>query len=286
MNWIFLSVLSAVFFTLMNLIQRKLAIDTKYPRALAFLFNLAAISFSVIYFVGTGLYKNVVLPTDYRAWILVAIACLFYGLYERIRFIAAKALNASSLSIVSTVSMVVAFTGALFLYSETLTLAKGFGSLLILLSLILVTYNKRVKLGSLKNVGIGILAFTILGVGWMMDKNGAVYFSAEVYSMFVWILPIVFIIFPKIKLSEIKYEFKYASWKILIPAFLNVVAYLLQLKAMESGDATQVIPIVQTSVLLTVLTGIIFLGEKEAIFKKIFAGILALIGSYLLIGTV
>ena len=67
-------------------------------------------------------------------------------------------------------------------------------------------------------------------------------------------------------------------------AGLNVAGYLLQLKALEIGDATRVIPTVQTSTLLTVILGIVFLGEKEHSAKKIFAAIIALLGVYFLTG--
>lgn len=286
MNWFTLALLSAVFFTTLNLSQRKLAIDSRYPRAISFLFNLAAICFSLVYFFSTGAYKNIRLPSVSEAWIYLGLAALFYGLFERGRYYAAKSLNASSLSIISNVSLFVAFTGSVFLYSEALTLKKIVGSVLIFLSLILVSYSKRIKFGSLKAIGIGVVVNVMLGLGWMLDKKGVQYFSADMYNIFVWTAPIFFVIFPKIKFSEIRYELRMASWKILVPAFLNVAGYLLQLKAMAIGNATQIIPIVQTSTLMTVLFGILILNEKEHVLKKIFAGFLALIGSYFLIGVV
>lgn len=275
-----------VSFAILNLSQRVLAVDTKYPRALSFLFNICAIFFTVIYFYFSGVYRNIKIPTDPWAWIYVFIALSFYGLFERGRYIAAKKLNASTLSIINTVSLLVAFTGSIFLYSESLTPIKGVGALMIFIALFLISFSKKEKLADIKDIGFGVLLFTILGLAWMLDKKGAVYFGADFYSMLVWVLPIVYVIFPKIKMSEIKYELRVASWKILIPALVNVVGYLLQLKALEVGNATQILPIVQVSTLLTVVAGIAFLGERDAMMKKILASILALIGSYFLVGVV
>lgn len=64
---------------------------------------------------------------------------------------------------------------------------------------------------------------------------------------------------------------------------MNVVAYLLQLKALLLADATKVIPILQTSTLLTVMLGILLLGEKDNVARKIIASLIALVGSYILI---
>lgn len=278
--------LSMFFFTALNLVQRKLAIDTKYPRALSFLFNMSAIFFTVVYFFASGVYRNIVLPTDPKAWMYVIIALSFYGLFERGRYIAAKNLTASTLSIVGTVSLLVAFTGSIFIYSESLTVIKIIGAVMIFIALFLISYSRSHGRENLKNIAFGVFLYVLLGIAWMLDKKGTMYFGAVMYSMFVWILPIVFVIFPKIKISEIRYELKVASWKILVPAFINVVGYLLQLKALESGNATQILPIVQTSTLLTVIAGVVLLGEKDSLLKKIFAGILALIGSYFLIGVV
>lgn len=286
MNWLTLAILSMVFFTILNLIQRILAVNTKYPRALSFLFNICAIFFTLIYFFGAGVYKKITLPSSPWAWVFVFIALSLYGLFERGRYIAAKKLNASTLSIINTVSLVVAFTGSIFLYSETLTFINGTGAMMIFISLFLISYSKNEPIGKIKDIGFGILLFTLLGLAWMLDKKGATYFGADFYSMLVWVLPIVFVIFPGIRLKEIKYELRVASWKILVPALVNVIGYLLQLKALEVGNATQILPIVQASTLLTVIAGILFLGEREAIGKKIFAGTLALIGSYLLVGAV
>ena len=66
-------------------------------------------------------------------------------------------------------------------------------------------------------------------------------------------------------------------------AGLNVAEYLMQLKALETAEATRVIPIVQTSTLVTILVGIVLLKEKEHISRKIVAGLMAMSGAYFLI---
>ena len=63
------------------------------------------------------------------------------------------------------------------------------------------------------------------------------------------------------------------------------VALFAILKALEIGDATRVIPTVQTSTLLAIILGILLLGEKEHALQKVSAGVIALLGVYFLTAT-
>ena len=76
---------------------------------------------------------------------------------------------------------------------------------------------------------------------------------------------------------------KLEAWIALLLASLNVIGYLLNLKALEIAEATRVIPIVQTSTLFTVIFGILLLKERDNVPRKIIAGILAITGVYFLV---
>lgn len=275
-----------LFFTALALVQRKIAVASRYPMSTAILFNLSAIFFASLLFIATGSYRSLSFPSSPSAWIYLALAVAMYGLFERGRFFAAKKLDASTLSIISNVSLAVAFTGSIFLYSESFTGLKIAGALMIFTALVIISYQKKFKPGSVSAIMLGVLIYTLLGLGWMLDKKGANYFGANIYNLFVWALPIVFLLLPKVNFTELKYEFKRSNWSFVIPSLLNASGYFLQLKAMETGNATQIIPIVQTSTLLTVVAGIVIMGERNNLIKKLLAALLALIGSYLLVGVV
>lgn len=283
MTWILLATSSIIFFSTLNLLQRKIAINTKYPRATSVVFNLWAALIAILIFIITGSYKTLTLPSDPAAWIFLTVACLGYGLFERGRFIAAKLLDASVLTIVSDIAVVIAFVFSLILYRESLSLEKVIGAGLIVFALILIGLTKNKHKISMKGVGIALLIYSFLALGWSLDKKGATFFNPDTYQILIWLIPLVVIYFPYVRLSEIKYEIRAGSWKVVILAFLNVVGYLLQLKAVEIADATKVIPVVQTSTLLTVFLGIVILGEKDDKFRKIIASIIALIGTYIVI---
>lgn len=284
MTWFIFAASSVFFFTMMNILQRKLAVKSEDPRATAVVFNMIAVGISLIVFFISGAYTKFSLPQDPTVWAVIIFACTMYGLFERGRFYVAQALDASVYAIVNNVTVIIAVIGAIFLYSEPLTLQKFLGIFLVLCSLIIISYEKKRKVPiQLKDIGLAVVVFTILGLAWMLDKKGALYLNAETYSIFVWVLPLLIIIFPLVPLRNIKREFEYGSWKVFLLAGANVVGYLLQLKAFEIGEATRVIPVVQTTNLVTVLVSIFLLKERENILKKIIAGTIGLIGVLLLV---
>lgn len=267
----------------MNFFQRKIAVDSKYQRATSVVFNIYGAIVTLAIFIFTGSFKHIILPTSPFAWIFMLSAAIFYALYERGRFTAAKLLDASTLTIVSNISLVVAFIGAVFLYSEALTISKILGAVFIIFALTIVSIQKNIhKKVSLKGVFVALFIFTLLGLGWMLDKKGATFFTAGTYNILLWTVPLIFIYLPYVKTKEIIYEAKHSSKGLFIMAALNVTGYYLQLQALQIADATRVIPVVQLSTLTTVIMGVLILKEKEFLWRKLFAAVIAIAGVYLL----
>ncbi|MBI5126866.1 DMT family transporter [Candidatus Roizmanbacteria bacterium] len=282
MTWFYFSIGTALSFTALYLFSRTASVKSKNPRAMSLVFNFIGALMAIALFLLTGAYKNFSLPKGNEPYIFLLIAVLFFGLFERVRFYAAAALEASLLGIVNNFSLVVAVVIAFFLYREPFTTNKTFGFLLILVSLILVSLD-RVKKINWRGIYLGLLANFLLGVAWALDKKGALFFKPEIYNVFVWTLPMVILYFPYIKFNDIKREIKISSWKIVLLSFFNVLGYYLQLKAFSFGEATRVIPVIQTSTLFTVLLGGFFMNERENLLRKILAAVIAVVGVYLLV---
>ncbi|KKQ24098.1 MAG: hypothetical protein US40_C0011G0013 [Candidatus Roizmanbacteria bacterium GW2011_GWC2_37_13] len=242
---------------------------------------IAAIMALIIFFVSGG-YKKFSLPTGFQPWFYLMVAMLFYGLFDRLRFYATAALEASRMTVVNNVSLIVAVVLSFFLYAESLTTNKLFGFILVLFALFLVSIDKVSKI-NWKGVFLAIIVNIFLGIAWALDKKGALFFNVETYNVLAWILPMVFVYFPYIKFSDIKKEVNLSFWKITLLAFFNMIALFLNLKALSLADATRVIPIVQTSTLFTVIFGIILLKERKHLIRKLIAGLIAVFGVYLLV---
>lgn len=281
--WIYYTIGSIIFFTILNLLQRKLSVDSKNPRAMAVVFNLFAAGVAVLLFFATQSYSRFQLPKDNTGWLVVFSACFLYAAFERGRFYVAKVLDASILATIINVALPVSFIGSIILFSETVTPSKVIGGILILAALLLVSYAKSKSPASMKAILIVVLLAVCLGVATLADKKGTEYFNADTYNIFVWTVPLIFVYLPYIPFSDLKYELKKGSWKLALLAFLNVIAYFFQLKALALQEASKVFPFISTTTIFTVLLGIVLLNEKENALKKVIAGILAVIGIFFLI---
>lgn len=281
--WMYYTIGSIVFFTLLNLLQRQLSIDSKNPRAMAVIFNSYAAGVAVLIFFLTQSYNHFELPTDPTAWIVVTIASILYALFERGRFYVAKLLDASVFATIINIGLIVTFIGSIIFFAEPVTTQKVTGTLAIVFALFLVSYGKAKSRISLKGITLAVIISVIIGTAWIFDKKGTEYFNAETYNIFVWTVPIIFIYLPHVPYSDLKQEFQRGSWKFAVLAILNVTGYFFQLNALALHEVSRVLPLISTSTIFTVLIGIFLLKEKENAFKKIIAGIITVIGIYFLV---
>src|SRR3989339_553550 len=192
MTWLYLSLGSAICYACLSIFSRIVSVDSKNPRALSLAFNLVSVLMAILLFLLMGSYKRITFPFQTEAWIYLLIAAFFYGMFERLRFFATKMLDASVYSIISNLSVIVAFFLSLFLYKETLTLSKLAGFILILVSLFLVVERKKSKI-SFKAIFIGLATSFLLGIGWGLDKKGAIFFSPETYNILIWNVSFIFL---------------------------------------------------------------------------------------------
>ena len=282
--WLTYTLISLGFFTGLFVFSKILTTNSKDQRAFSVLYSLFASLWALVFFLIETDLNSIVFPSGIIPYLVLTIACVFYGVFERYRFKVMKNIDISLFSIILTLAPVTAFIGSSILYKEPLTSIKIIGGALIIFSNILVAFqpNKQRNKSDKKFVGLATIISIFLGIAWMLDKSGAGYFGTPVYSILVWFLPISIIFLPYIKISNISFELKTASWKIIALAFLNSAGYYLQLKALTLGEATRVIPIVHASLIFTVLLGIFFLKEKENKIQKIIAGIACFLGVVLL----
>ena len=278
MRWVCFAFTSVAFYTALRLLQKIIATNSSNPRATALLFNGTCALISIALFFLSGSYKSISLQLDTGAYIVLLVASFCYGIYERGKFVAAKYLDASVLSTITNISVFIAFVGSLILYSETLSLKKIFGSILIITALALLSIKNKGAIKSKKGIGFAVFISIMFGFAMMLDKLGTSYFSPSLYNIIVWTVPIIFVWFPGIKFSDLKKEIKNTSWGIFVLATLDVMAYFMQLKALQETEATRVMPIIQTSTIFTVILGIIILKEKDNVPLKLLSGVMATVG--------
>ena len=281
MNWLIFAVGAILFFATQDIMMRILAIKSDHSRIFSFVFNLWGAFFALIAFMlQGGSFAQLALVPPQTIW-LIAAGVLLYGLYERVQFIARKGIDASSLTVIYQLSPVVGFLGALIFLNEQPTPLKLLGaSLTIGSSLLLVYKNPNLRLN--RPVIYAFICAVLLGIASVVDKPASAELPSTLYSFLIWVLPLFVIAFPHIEKKQFLKEMRIGGWKVAFTALLNVIGFMCFIQALTLTDATRVIPIIYTSSIFTVLGGIFLLGERDHIWRKILAAIIALVGIALL----
>lgn len=223
------------------------------------------------------------ISTDYKVYIFLFLAIIFYTLNDRLGTTSRRGLEASAYSILKQLSTVfMIFAGIIFL-KEPFVLTKFIGATIIVISNVLVFYkknnfkfNKYLILGTLANISLSIALF--------IDVNYSKNFNLAFYVLLTFLIPSLLIfIFEKIKIKDIVLEYKNSNKIILFLTSISwTIMMISKLKSYQLGNIIMVAAFSSLSVILNVITSYFFLKEKNNLIKKIIAGILITIGVILI----
>lgn len=273
MNWLFFTLCAVMINTSLGLGLRGLTKKAGNPRITGFIYNCyAALASLVIWIVsGAPLPQNV--PT--AAIALLLLSALGYGTFQRGQFYLRKHVEVSQLTPVMQTGLIFGFLASIIILGESLSPKKILGTAIILCAALMVSLNKKLTINRYAFMTIAISA--ALSVAGVVDKLASPYFPLFFYTMLIWMIPLPFIAFPA-KPSEIKTAAKSAGWKIPLLASLNALSLVFFVRALQIGEASKVIPVLSTVTVLTVIGGILILGERDNWQRKLVAGILATLG--------
>ena len=135
-----------------------------------------------------------------------------------------------------------------------------------------------------KYILLGIIANIFFTIALFLDVNNSDNFNLPIYVALTLGIPSIFIfIFERIKISDIKEEFKNGNKKaILVTAISWSLSIVAQLRAYQLGNVSVVAPLCALSVILNVIVGYFLLKEKDDLAKKIVAAALIIFGIVLI----
>lgn len=222
-------------------------------------------------------------PTDWKVYMFLGIACIFYAISDRMNTTVRSGIEASTFSIIKQLSTVFMIVAGLLFFKEPFVLKKIIGAALIIFSNILIFYKKG-KQKFDKYVILGIISNLAFSVALFLDVNISDNFNLAFYVALTLFVPAIFItIAEKVKLSNIKKEFMNGNKKaILITSFCWGTMIVAQLRAYQLGSVTTVAPLCALTVIGNVLVGYLFLKERDGLLKKIIAALLIIISVLLI----
>lgn len=224
-------------------------------------------------------------PMDWKVYLLLGIACIFYALSDRMNTTVRSGIEASTFSIIKQLSTVFMILAGLLFFKEQFVWKKVIGAGLIIFSNVLIFYKKgNQKID--KYVLLGILSNIIYSIALFLDVNISDSFNLAFYVAITLLIPALFItIAERVKLSNIKNVFKTGDKKaILITGLCWGTMIVVQLRAYQLGEATSVAPLCALTVIGNVVVGYLFLKERNNLLKKLIAAILIIISVFLIKG--
>lgn len=223
------------------------------------------------------------LPIDYKIYIFLFIAIIFYTLNDRLGTTSRSGLEASTYGILKQLSNVfMIFTGIIF-FKEPFILNKFIGALLIIFSNVIVFYNKK-SFRFNKYLIFGILANLSLAVALFIDVNYSQEFNLAFYVLLTFLVPLILIlVFERIKIKHIVLEYKNSNKIILFLTSLSwSLMMITKLKAYQLGKIIIVAPLCSLTVIINIIVSYFLLKERDNLIKKIISGILIIIGIILI----
>lgn len=250
------------------------------PISYAIVFQLAVTCVIAI----CAFYRGFRLPPLQPLLPYLGLMTVLYGFANIAHWRSFQLIEASEVSVIfSSRSLWVLFVAIPFL-GESLTSRKLLGTFLVVLGVALVSWREgRFKFQ--RGYAFALLAACLFGIGFANDAFLLRSFDVFSYNTIAFLFPALFLILLRPKsLKKIKVFFdKRRLMKMLVLAvFYAAAALTIGASYQAGGEASQIAPISQSSVILTVLLAAIFLKERGNFLNKLAGAIAVFLGVVLL----
>lgn len=282
MTWQLFILLSVFLSAISTLLQKVLLRDDKSdPVAFSILFQL--LTGLLVAICGFGLgdmsLKNftLVLPN-------LILMVLLYGFGNVFLFWALKKIDASKFTIIFSGRAIFTIIASTLIIQETLSQRQIIGVVLIITSIIIVSYLKT-KFRFDKAELAATVAALFFGFATTNDRIALSSMSLYPYVSLAFVAPALFILM--LNPSNIYKIKSLAQSRIFTKIFFLCIVYALSaitfFIALQKGtNSSQVATVNLTSVIITVLMAILILKEKENMKRKLFAAVLSFFGLLLI----
>ncbi len=281
MNWLVLTLLSVIFSSVASILQRVLMKgDKSNPYSYTVVFHILLGCLTLV--IGLIHGSNFSLFSG-KIYILLLAGAL-WGVCQVFLFKALQLVEASELTIVSGVRVVITIIASIVFLNQVFTGRNVLGTALILAATFLV-----VNLGKGFKLNRGLLytlAMTLFGgLAIVADSANVRHYDVLAYSTYSNFLSGFFILafYPK-ALQQWRHfvqpSFLVRMLPLAIFSSTQGVLYLLALA--YGGNTAQVGTIRQASVIVTILLAIIFLKERTNLSRKLIAAVVVTAGILLL----
>lgn len=281
--WFYLSLFSLLLFSLSSILQRKLLRDITAlnPVVFGFIFQVLVGLFAIPIFL---IYGGVI-SDSYTIWKYIIIAGVLYSFSNFLLYHAIKITEISRVSVIGSSRSLWVLLGSILILNEKISAFNFIGVFLIVLSLALIFWKSKKQTGGNKGQKFALLAVFFSGFAVVIDglilRDFSVAFYLIISSLFTGFGTLA--IKPK-SITKIK---PFIKIKTFIPIVLSAIffafgAFLMYTSYQIGGKMSSVLPITQTTAVLTIFLSALLLKETKDLPKKIIALGLCILGIYFL----
>lgn len=281
MDWFVFSIISVFLFSFASILRRVVMKDDKSDAiASSIVFQFLGAVFIGIF----ALTRGFVLPPFSEYYINFFLVGFLWALATFFQFKAYHYLEASEAIIISTLEAVVIIIAANFFLKEIFTLQMLIGTLLVLTGVIVISKTKK-KFSFSKGIFYSLGFCLFAGLGAVNDTYMVKNVDSMSYLSIGFLLPVFFLmLFSPKSVYKIKDVLRFTNFKkiFLLTFFYAFGAITFVYAILHGAQVSQLGPIANSSVILTVLLATIFLGERDHLLKKCISTILVFAGVLLL----
>lgn len=285
MGWLTLVLISAASFSVATLLQRVLLKEEQSePVVYGFVFQILVALLMLIHTQLNGI--GFILPPLTPFILPLASMGLLYALANLSLFKAFQTTDASEVAIIAASRSIWTIISATFLLKEAITTQILFGTLLIILGVVVIS-RKQKKLEITKGHLLALLAAVFFGFAFTNDAYLLNSFDVSSYMVLAFFLPsITMLMFKPKSIPKLKlFVDRNRLLKMLAASSFYGLAGLAVGMAYQSGrNASQIAPISQASIVLTAILAYIFLKERTNMLNKILGALLVFAGVVFLKG--
>lgn len=281
MDWFWLTLISILFVSVANVLQRVLMKhDKSNPYSYAIVFHLLLALLNAICII----IFNSQIALFNGNFLLLIISSVLWGATSVFLFKALKLLDVSEVTILSTTKIFVIIIASILFLHESFSLKKALGAIIIVIATILVT-NQKGKMKFNEGVFYTFLMVVFSGTALVIDSFNVKNYDPIFYNTIQNLLSGLFLFFVAPKALREWKQFTSPSFivRMLPLTFFSTIQALTYLIALKTPGITAQSGVMrQSTIIVTVILAVIFLGERKEITKKIIAGTLVTIGIILL----
>lgn len=285
--WLFLTMLGVLAFSGYYLFSRFL-LKQKDSDAVAY-----AIFFNIIcsLLVGTvSILHGFEMPDIHTYAPNLLVMGVLYAAAQVLVFKASTLIEASEIIIISSSRIIWTIGAAILLLGESFNLTKTLGAILVLIAILLVSYERKKKKktatkDTVKGRIYAALVGVCLGLGFVNDSLILKDSEAISYATLVFALPAIATILwyrPPVKKLQKLLTRRTAIGSTVLGIFYSIGIIASYAAYQAGGDAAQIVPIGQSVVVVTVLFSILFLKDREYMSRKLLAALIVTAGVLLL----